>query len=76
MQLAFVPAVTSSDVNEVISSLRCKAHAVLCRRFHGAIRHQLLLPLVWHQRVNDDLHALSLQRPQYLRLELPGCGHH
>lgn len=55
-----------SDVTDVVVS---------CRGLHGAVRHQLLLPLVRHQRVNDDLHALSLQRPQHLGLELAGRGH-
>lgn len=50
--------------------------SVSCRGLHGAVRHQLLLPLVRHQRVHDDLHALPLQRPQHLRLELPGRRHH
>ncbi|XP_061603779.1 synaptic vesicle glycoprotein 2C-like isoform X2 [Phyllopteryx taeniolatus] len=43
---------------------------------HGAVGHQLLLPVVRHQRVHDDLHAVPVQRPQHLRLELLGCGHH
>lgn len=51
-------------------------HAASSRGLHGAVWHQLLLPVVWNQRVDDDFHALSLQRPQYLCLELSGCGHH
>lgn len=47
-----------------------------CRGLYGAVGHQLLLSVVWHQRIHDDLHALSVQRPQHLSVELPGCGHH
>lgn len=56
--------------------LTCGVFAASCRGLHGAVWHQLLLPVVWNQRVDDDFHALSLQRPQYLCLELSGCGHH
>lgn len=45
------------------------------RWLYGAFRHQLLLPVVWHQRVHDDFHVVPLQRPEHLCLELPGCGH-
>lgn len=45
------------------------------RWLNGAFRHQLLLPVVWHQRVHDDFHVVPLQRPEHLCLELPGCGH-
>lgn len=60
----------------LVSEMWKMSDVVSCRRLHGAVGHQLLLPLVRHQWVHDDLHALSLQRPQHLCLELPGCGHH
>lgn len=45
------------------------------RWLHDPFRHQLLLLVVRHQRVHDDLHVVPLQRPEHLSLELPGCGH-
>lgn len=46
------------------------------RWFHDPFGHQLFLLVVWHQRVHDDFHAMPLQRPEHLSLELPGCGHY
>lgn len=58
-------------------SMTWPVRSLTCSRgLYGAVWHQLLLPVVWNQRVHDDFHALSLQRPQYLCLELSGRGHH
>lgn len=45
------------------------------RWLHDPFRHQLLLLVVRHQRVHDDLHVVPLQRPEHLSLELSGRGH-
>lgn len=45
------------------------------RWLYGAFRDQLLFPLVWHQRIQDDRHAVSVQRIDHLSLELSRCGH-
>lgn len=44
---------------------------VVGRWLDGAFRDQLLLPLVWHQRIHDDRHAVSVQWIDHLSLELP-----
>lgn len=45
------------------------------RWLHDPFRHQLLLLVVRHQRVHDDLHVVPLQRPEHLSLELSGRGY-
>lgn len=53
----------------------CKYLVCFVRVFHDPVWYQLLLPVVWHQWVNDDWDVVPVQWAEYLCLELPGRCH-